>query len=107
MTHDPEAELAAGLAALGMDPKDAAEYAANSTRRSLRAGTVDEAPALAMNQKASIVADAAIFARMKLEQASGRRGDLTTLARLVNVEMPALAAFYDAIIGGGKPASSQ
>lgn len=50
-----------------------------------RAGTIDEAPVLAINQKASIVADAALYARMKLEQDHGRRGDLATLARLVNV----------------------
>ena len=54
-----------------------------------RQGTIDEAPALAMNQKASIVADAALYARMKLENDFGRKGDLQTLARLVNIPAPA------------------
>lgn len=38
MAHDPALEFAAGLASLGMDPKEAADYARNSTRASLIVG---------------------------------------------------------------------
>ena len=63
-----------------------------------RPGTVDEAPTMAMNQKASAVANAAAAARVKLESDYGRRGDLQTLARIVNLPTPTLAALYDAIV---------
>lgn len=65
--------------------------------REARPGTVDMAPRLATNQKASIVADAAVRARTKLEADYGRKGDLQTLARLVNVPATALAVLYDEI----------
>lgn len=74
-----------------------------TNRSTRRHGTVDEPPSLAMNQKASIVADAALFARMKLEQEHGRKGDLQTLARLVNVPMPTLATLYDKIAAAAFP----
>lgn len=66
--------------------------------RLMRPGTVDEAPALTTSKRASIVADAAIEARRKLEQAYGRKGDLQTLARLANVSSDALVWLYDAIV---------
>lgn len=68
-------------------------------RRTPRPGSVDEAPERAMNQKASVVADAAIKVRTRLESELGRKGDLQTLARLVNVPMPALAHLYDLVVG--------
>lgn len=52
-----------------------------------------------MNQKASIVADAASHARTRLGAEHGRRGDMQTLARLVNVPMAALAQMHDEIAG--------
>ncbi len=62
-----------------------------------RPGTIDEAPGMAMNQKASIVAEAAAKVRIRLENDLGRKGDLQTLARLVDLPMPALAQLYDEI----------
>lgn len=63
----------------------------------IRPGTVDEAPALAMSDKASIVANAASETRRMLAADFGRKGDLQTLARLVNVPATALAYLYDQI----------
>jgi hypothetical protein len=64
----------------------------------MRAGTVDEAPTQAMNDKTSIVAEAALRVRTRLEQEYGRKGDLQTLARLINIYPPALAWLYDEIV---------
>jgi hypothetical protein len=68
-----------------------------TTEGEARPGTVDEAPPLATSQKASIVAEAVTYAKMKLEQEFALKGDLHTLSRLVNVQPRTLAQIYDKI----------
>jgi hypothetical protein len=66
-----------------------------------RSGTIDEAPARAMNQKATIIAEAFAGEKVKLGAEMGRKGDLQTLQRVVDLPMPSLARIYDAIISTG------
>lgn len=78
------------------------EWKKTKSQTPLRAGTIDEAPAMAMNQKAAVVANAAAAVRVSLDAEQGRKGDLQTLSRLVNVPAPALAKLYDEIVDHAK-----
>jgi len=86
-------ELAIG--SLGADT----DHAREAKRRIMLA--VERAKqGLDKSDKASLVANAANKARVRLGARSGRKGDMTTLARLVNINMEALADIYDEILKG-------